>query len=199
MSKFGMRAMYEKPRLICLLIIAAAFCMPAYADTITNYTINFTTASGSPTPLSGSFTYDSTHPLFTNFLVAWDGKTFNLTAEANSPTTSGSGCTGEASTPAYGFGIMSMSLDCGGRLTSYVWSGFAGQGTGGAGIFDFIAGTPVGDDFISAGGIGTGSPTAVGHYSIQPIQPTVAEPSTMLLLGTGLLSVLGAARRKLRG
>ena len=194
MFKLAMRAMYEKLRVICLLIIAAAFSVPAYADTITNYTIDFTTASGSPTPLSGSFTYDSTNPLFTNFLVAWNGKTFDLTAEANSPTTAGSGCTGEASTPAYGFGIMSMSLHCGG-LTSYVWSGFAGQGTGGAGIFDFIAGTQVGDDFISAGGIGTGTPTAVGHYSIQA---TVPEPSTMFLLGTGLLSVLGAARRKLR-
>jgi hypothetical protein len=177
--------MREKLRVGCLVLIAAAFALPTHADTITTYTINFTTTSGSPTPLSGSFTYDSTTPLFTDFLVTWNGNTFNLTAEANSPTTGSSGCLGEASSPAYGFSMMSTSLNCGG-LTSFVWSGFAGEGTGGAGIFDFIVGTTVGDDFISAGGIGSGTPTASGTYAIV----ATPEAATYSLMLVGCLTIL---------
>src|ERR1035438_3957196 len=55
----------------------------ATAGTIT-YNINFTTTGGLA-PLSGTFTYDLTLNTFTNFLVTWDGTTFDLRSEANSP------------------------------------------------------------------------------------------------------------------
>ena len=160
----GAKRVREKLILICLPIVVAAFSRPAdadtiTADTITDYAINFTTAVGSPGPSSGSFAYDSTTNLFTNFQVTWNGNAYNLAAEANSPLTSLSGCAGEASSPAYGLNIMLKSLNCGG-LTSYVWSGFASQS-----VFDFLAGTSVGDDVISATGIGTGTPTAFGLYN----------------------------------
>lgn len=75
----------------CLgLLIAAS----ANAASI-NYTIQFTTTSGTA-PTSGSFTYDATTSLFSNFLVEWDIYNFDLTAAANAPTTGGtaiSGCT----------------------------------------------------------------------------------------------------------
>jgi hypothetical protein len=186
--------MHKRYWAICMLIIAA-FSMSASADTITNYTINFTTANG-PAPLSGSFTYNSTIPLFTNFLVTWNGGIYDLTAEANNPTLVNSGFTGASSTPEYGFGIMSRSLTYNG-IKSFVWSGFEGQGVDGAGIFDFIAGTPVGNDFISDGGIGIGTPTAVGHYTItgNTVNP-VPEPTTLLLLGAGLGGLALAAWRR---
>ncbi len=178
--------------LVFVVVLCGCFLLsglPAYADIITNYKINFTAATGTA-PVTVSFTYDSTTPLFTNFLVTWNGNTYNLTAEANSPTLGGSGFGGESSTPAYGFGIMSSSLTYSG-LKSFVWSGFAGQGVGGKGIFDFIAGTPIGNDFISAGGVGTGKPTAVGHYTIAP----VPIPAALLLLGPGLVGLAAVRRR----
>jgi hypothetical protein len=81
--------------------------------------------------------------------------------------------------------FLSTSLNCGG-LTSFVWSGFAGEGTGGAGIFDFIVGTTVGDDFISAGGIGSGTPTASGTYTIV----ATPEAATYSLMLVGCLTIL---------
>ena len=60
-----------------------------HADTVTNYAITFTLTSGSPAPTVGTFAYDSTVPSFSNFLVLWDGVTFNLTSAANSPASIG--------------------------------------------------------------------------------------------------------------
>ncbi|HKN61730.1 MAG TPA: PEP-CTERM sorting domain-containing protein [Candidatus Acidoferrales bacterium] len=50
----------------------------------TDYTINFTTLGGSPSP-SGGFVYDDTTNQFVSFAVMWGGLGFDLTALANSP------------------------------------------------------------------------------------------------------------------
>src|SRR5215471_9359283 len=89
------RSKASKLSAVIVLLLTAA----APASGATNYAINFTTSSGSPAPLSGSFTYDSTTAVFTNFLVTWNGHTYDLTAAANHVTLGGSGCAGEASTP----------------------------------------------------------------------------------------------------
>src|ERR1039457_3718761 len=108
--------MLKKVSVICLFLCSVPFS--AWADTITEYTINFTTTSGVAPP-SGSFTYDSTVQSFANFLVSWGGITFDLTAAADSPILFGTGCTGEAATPAYGFAIMSQDVT-GCPVTSYI-------------------------------------------------------------------------------
>jgi hypothetical protein len=62
----------------CCLSAVPAFSVPIH------YEISFT---GGPTiPTSGSFDYDPAIPTFSNFVVISQGITFDLTAEANSPS-----------------------------------------------------------------------------------------------------------------
>src|SRR5262249_36580797 len=105
--------------LILVLIAAAALFIQA-ASAATIYTINF--SGGSPLPTSGSFTYDPVSG-FSNFSVVWDNFTFDMTAAANAPSISGTGCSGEASTPSYGFAIMSQSLAGCTASPTYFWRG----------------------------------------------------------------------------
>lgn len=46
------------------------------------HTIQFTGAA-TPVPTAGSFFYDRVTPLFTDFFVEWNGRTYDLTASAN--------------------------------------------------------------------------------------------------------------------
>ena len=56
------------------------------------YTMSFQTIGGSPAVTSGSFTYDSNSSTFTNFIVVWDGLSFDFTSTANSGiSTNGNG------------------------------------------------------------------------------------------------------------
>jgi hypothetical protein len=180
------------------LSLIALVAGPAHADSTTTYIISFTTELGAPPPVSGSFTYDSTNPQFTNFLVTWDGVTFDLTASANSPSilALGTGCTGEASTPSYGFMILSKSLSCGGdikQFLGYVWRARAGFTP----VFTFEAFNAIMgvDDISGASGIiTTPVQAAAGEWSIQP--SAAPEPSSIILLGTGLLGLVATARPK---
>jgi hypothetical protein len=163
------------------------------ADTITTYTINFTTTSG-PAPTSGSFTYDSTTPRFTNFLVVWEGITFDLTSSANAPIIAGTGCTGEASTPAYGFAL--MTLDITGCPITYLWIGE--QTPSGDEGFAFVATLPnfAGVDEVVVTLVGPPPPfpgVATGRWAVS----TIPEPASFVLLGSGLLALWGALRRRL--
>jgi hypothetical protein len=78
------------------------------------YDIHFTNTVGSITP-SGSFAYDSTTQTFSNFIVDFDGRSFDFTASANAPVSFGL-CGG-----ASGFGIMSGTSGC---ATNKVWNFF---------------------------------------------------------------------------
>ena len=92
--------------MIALLLALGA--LPALAAPL-YYTIDSTILSTHDiyTPMTGSFNYDPTlTDSFTNFTVAWDGITFDLTSSANNPTldaasTCISGSTGAAATFAF--------------------------------------------------------------------------------------------------
>ena len=182
-----------KYALALVLGAIAVGAWPAHADTVTAYTINFTTTSGSPSPASGSFTFDSTTPQFSNFLVTWNGETFDMTLSANNPFVVGSGCAGEASTASTGFSLMSQSLT--GCTPTYSWFGID------AGVllgfqFDDFANNGQVLDIIDRGPIDRYYTAASGTWSIEPVAST-PEPSSIILLGSGLMGLVGAIRRKL--
>jgi len=70
-----------------LFLIFLAVPLARRADTVTTYAITF--SGGGTIPTSGSFTYDSAVPQFSNFIVDWGGLSFDLTASANNPYVDG--------------------------------------------------------------------------------------------------------------
>jgi hypothetical protein len=183
-------SMLKKLMLVFLLLVAATVSLPAHAtDMITNYTINFSVASGSPAPISGSFNYDSTNPQFTDFFVNWNGSVYDLTASANSPSIAGTGCAGEASTPAYAFAIMSQSLtNCTyASIDSYFWQAYVYSPATPPDTFYFNYEGAGNSDLIYALGTQTNvnGPLAYGAWTI-----TAPEPSTSYLFLTGLLGLM---------
>jgi len=116
-----------------LVLLGAACTLQAGAI---NYTINFVGESDLlPT---GSFTYDAAAPLFTNFIVSWDGLTFDLTASANAPNDVGAGgpaCLGGLAGPAAGFAWMNPGC----QTFPVGWAGDATPvGNNVIGAFDFL-------------------------------------------------------------
>jgi hypothetical protein len=110
----------------------------------------------------------------------------------------GTECTGEASTASYGFMILSQSLS--GcflpQFLGYTWK----ARTGFTPFFTFMAFNGIlGEDDISglSGIITTPVVEAAGGWSMQP--SAAPEPSSIILLGTGLLGVVAGARRKRLG
>lgn len=157
-----------------LWLVLTAF--PAAGATI--YDINFTTTSGAPTPISGRFEWDGT--VFTNFIVTWNSVAFNLTASANAPAIiGGTGCPGEASTPAYAFAMLQQS--CAGP--TYAWSASS------SGLISFLA---FAQNSNSINGLIFGTApaaSAAGTFSISQ----VPEPATVGLSLAGLALMFGKA------
>ena len=165
-----------------VLLLMGVLVSGAFASPIT-YTFNFTVDSGSPAPTSGSFTYDSTAPLasrFTFFDVVWDGFTFDMTSNANSPFSVGCG-PADSSTS---FGELSGTLTCPGT-PPVSWNGNATPSLAGFGFL--TAGS--GNEYQLAVGVPNPSDVAGnagGSFGITiNDQPPTPEPSSFILALTG--------------
>jgi hypothetical protein len=169
------------------------FSVAAHAST---YNISFNGTGLLPT--SGSFNYDPVNG-FSNFLVYWPqilGTTpFDLTSAANNPE--GGGC-GTTPTAALAFALLEHTLTgCG--TGTYEWNAVSIRE--GGQTLDFTFG-PTSTDFAlrihgtafcSTCGESTGNS---GDFSISGAT-VIPEPSTLGLLGIGLLTGIGTLRRKL--
>lgn len=152
------------------------------------YEISFT--GGSPAPTLGSFQYDAAVPSFSNFIVVWNGITFDLTASANAPLIGGA-CAGG---PAGAFALLSDGSGC---AAPAAW--IAGDNGTVDAVLSFRQ-DPPGADFRRVFGLGAtpsdGSfRTAVtGGFTIQ----SVPEPSTMATVALAGGVILACRRRRNR-
>jgi len=174
----------------------------AQADS-TSYTITFSGSGVLPT--SGSFTYDSTSPAFSNFLVLWDGTTIDLTSGANDPAVLGpvlpASCAFPIPTPLAASAFALMDGACPGGN----WAGFADlEGSNGFAFFGPspcpIVGTDL-TDCVQFAAVGAGPPstdTGGGSYAIAASVVPTPEPATVVLMLLGLLGIWLASAMQTR-
>ena len=141
------------------------------------YNIQFTTTWGSPTPASGSFFYDPDVPVFSGFVVVWNGISFNMTAAANNPSALGT-CNTAGNGAADTFDFL-LNQNCGSGQYSNGWNGYSDDSST---TFSFER-LDDGSSFTDAIAIYTGvSATgnvnmASGTFSIFARRPNPKEPS----------------------
>lgn len=180
-----------------LLALVTGGGAAARAGAIT-YNINFTgTDDGLPV---GSFTYDAAVPAFTNFLVQWNGLTFDLTSSANSPFDDGAtgpACLGGLTGAAAGFAWMNPGC----QTFTVGWrADTTPSGNSIIASFNFVEqdSSPqigVHQDGEDAIDNDTG---ARGAFTISPAETTVPEPASFWVLASGLGLMLLVRRSPLR-
>jgi hypothetical protein len=171
----------------------------AYASPIV-YDFNWISEGNLPLPTSGSFTYDSAAAVgsqFSDFVVDWDGFSFNFTANANSATVS-STC-GAVTSPQI-FQFLTGTPECTPTPNTFSWIGNAGGPSPTFNIFDTSGlGTTDIELGASSGTQVTGSPAPVsGLYSVSTA--STPEPSMFIVLLAGcafLVLKRARANRKL--
>ncbi len=165
-----------------LLLFATIGAPAAHADFLTSGTLNFTVGGGGPAPTSGTFVYDNTTSLFTNFDVEWDGIDWNFEPLLTSLGTVASngifnGLPSSILAPQNWYGF---------------WEGFTPGGIG----FDLndpyeniLVGTMSSD--VLAGGT---------YYTTETSATPTPEPSTfgLMLIGLGLGAMLVMRKRYAR-
>jgi hypothetical protein len=174
------------------LLIAACAAPVAFGDVDTTYDITFT--GPGTLPASGSFTYDSTNPSFSDFTVTYEGYLYDLTAEANAPTFSGTlPCVGSGAAATFAL----LSGACAPPLFSPEW---IGENDPSANYFEFFEQTTeeipseisITDSESPVGG--TDSPSN-GEFIISD----VPEPTSLVFLLTALIPVVFVARKRMLG
>jgi len=172
-------------RHLAMWVLLAAFGSPvAMADPMP-YTINFSGPSGTLLPTAGTFTYDADTSVFSSFLVIWDGISFDLTASANAPSTSGvsfPSCVGSLTGGAASFAL--LRGDCAGE--DAVWRG--SNITGDVG-FTFTTNFDPFMEISESKFDDVGSAIGTGTWTISQQIPTVPEPSTFTLSALMLCAI----------
>jgi hypothetical protein len=181
------------------LSLVAAFPLRLNADTIDNYTINFTPDPGFTAPTSGAFSYDTTTDSFTAFQVTWYGYTFTFDEfDENAPYTANTGCSGEtAGNGAFGFNLIAQTLSgCSSPPLTYEWwsqalpSQYPNQS-----VFEFYTiDTGIGEDEIYAAITGNTNP-GVNAHGTWSITETAPEPGTLVPFVLGIACLFGVRRK----
>lgn len=157
------------------------------------YDISFTPDFGFPIPSSGSFYYDASIPVFTNFFVAWNGVTFDLTTSANTATLTGL-CDTPGPSAADAFAFLTTPA-CGGGAWLVTQSGspFAVLRLA---FKDPLSGPPVGPEVMRAEvdtGVGRSRIFNNGEFSVSE---SVPEPTTVGLVLSGAVLLTWKRRRR---
>lgn len=187
-----------------LLLVAALGAPNAQAtDIITDYTITFTGSPGTLLPTAGSFEYDATTQSFLDFLVVWNGTTFDLTSSANSPDVLNlpPDCV-SISGPSDGAQLSLLLLsNCPLTNANAAWIGSnQNEGLLPETTFDFYA-PEGGSSSIDVGAqLAPNGVDALASGS-WTIEETVAtpEPTTLILMLTGFMLVFVLRKRKAQG
>lgn len=168
------------------------------------YTIDFTLISGPPAPTSGSFDYNSTAApgfQFTNFVVDWDGFTFNFTAAANAATVTDNGCPTPTAVTIFDF--LTGTGDCPGSPNAFTWKADTNNaGSTSDPTFNFYDDGNPSTNYIIFGASAGSVPVVpsladISGTYVATAAPTVPEPSTLILAllgGVFLLVVRRSAR-----
>ena len=183
-------------------LLLAMGAIPAVAGTVTD-TLNFTANYGTA-PTSGSFTYNTTANSFTSFLVNWDGLAFNMTAQANSPSTLG---VSQVPCIASYSGAQASYMAFTSCVGSYGGLEYDALGGGGDGFMSFFFadqggfGTPIFQLDITGNGEGLNPVTAGGFLTTNQGEnggggSGTPEPGTWSLLAAGLAALAWLARRR---
>ncbi|MBL8699879.1 MAG: hypothetical protein JNK67_15985 [Alphaproteobacteria bacterium] len=189
------------------MLISAA---PSAAAPI-HYDIDFTLSSGSIAPTSGGFDYDGATGVFSNFVVQWNGLTFDMTGSANSPIVLGTiyqtecGVTGAAL--AFAFLSHAACIDDFAAVDSDVWFAMIPLDFSQPQLFAFDAISFVPGGEISTFATAPYDPTTVptpavsrGRWTLtaETTPPAIPAPASLasLAMGIAMLPVVSRRRRR---
>jgi hypothetical protein len=165
-----------------------------------HYNIQFSGSTVSSTLPTGSFDYDPTTPAFSNFVVEWNGRSFDLTGGANSPTVfvsnvAGAPVCGATSGAEKSFLLLSKDSCLPQELAPKEWELFP---LGSDSLhFDFVGGGGEAEMFFTSSFVDYANECQpdCGSGSWE-ISRAIPEPGTLALLGFGLAGLAASRRRR---